>query len=313
MIGAPNIQEAEATTHGTATVTNVTPENVPNLLDNPVAGGTLNPGAPGRRDPGTLQELRSAGVSGADNGALQEPGADARTSELGPGAPELEMVKDESIKDETEQTDTRSLPYFDRDELDRAMNNKRSLSLYLIRLAALFPETVGVDQLSQKIYRLLDDSGVGAAGVVCIFRGRLVNKSTQLSDLRAILTGHAIVMKQRTGIQKHTVRGGFTVEQMRIIGRMLPSNIPMTQIAKAAGCGRDLVIETERVLQIRSAFREAMWQSAVEAVAAGVSIRAFAKQHGITKSRSERMLNRAKCLHMEKEAAQCLLRQDQNQ
>ena len=312
MIGTPNTNQETLTTHGTANVTNVTPENHWHLLDRVPETGTLNPGAPGRRDPGSLQELRSAVVSGADNGALLDPGADARSSELGPVTPELEMVKDESIEDTTEQTDARPLPYFDKEALDKAMNHKYALILYLIRMSALFPETEDLNQMAKNIYKLLDDSGVGAANVVCLLRGRLVDKKTQLSDLRAVLSGHAIYLRNKPK-KRRVVAGMFSMEQCRIIGRLLPTNMPMTSIAKAAGCGRDMVMETERMFRIRKAYKDSLRQSAIDAVANGVSIRGFAKQHGMTKSRAERMLNVAKRLHKEMEAAQCILRQDQSQ
>lgn len=316
MIGAPNTQESEATTHGTATVTNVTPENLPNLLDRVSENGTLNPGAPGRRDPGTLQELRSAGVSGADNGALLvATGAEAHERSAA-GTWNLDAVKERSVITE-EDTDVASdvacdLPYFDREALDRSMNSRNSLRNYLRKMSALWPDAT-VEQLAVNIYNLLENSGIGAASVICILRGRLVNKKTQLSDLRVVLRGEGVMRPGRPGTHKRKLQYSVTTQQMQYIGRLLMANKGDTEIAKLVGCDRDLVRSVEDLFRLRIGYRQALKAAALEAAATGESIRGFAKKHGITKSKSERMLNKAKYLHKQKEAAQCLLSQDQSQ
>ena len=319
MIGMPNTNETGPTTNGTATVTYFTQEKTGEILDNQDAGDTLNPGAPGRRDQLEAPVLLSAGRSEAATGALLvATGAEAQERSA-TGTGNLEMVKEESVmhdenvedQSDVSSVDAADLPYFDREALDKAMNSRASLRYYLRKMAALWPDAT-IEQLATNIYNLFEDSGVGASSVLCIFRGRLVNKMTQMSDLRIILRGHGVMRPGRPGTHRRKFRYSVSTQDMQIIGSRLMVGRGDCEIARLVGCDRDLVNSIEKMFRLREAYREALTKAAMDAVTNGVSVRGFAKEHSITKSAAERELRYARSMHKQKESEQCILRQDQN-
>lgn len=293
MIGTPNTIETGSTTNGTATVTDFTNQKTGNLLDTVPETGTLNTGAPGAPGSADAPELLSAGRSEAA-GALQYPVTpEPELADASAALDLLELVKEKSMFDK-----------FDLDIMDKAMNSRHSLRTHLRYLAVLFPDE-SIDRLAKSIYKLLDESGIGGTAVMCILRGKLVSKDTQLSDLRLILRS-----KQLNG---KDYAGEISIESLQVYGRMVLGGSTRAAAGRAANIGDTATRNLEKFLGIREKREAGITARAYEAVAAGVSVREFAKQEGIAKTKANRKLIEARSVHKEKEGAQCLLRQDQSQ
>jgi hypothetical protein len=290
MIGTPNTLETGSTTNAAATVTHVTPEKPANLLDTLPENGTLNTGAPGIPGSASAPELLSAGRSEAA-GALPYP-----------VTPEPELANASVALELPEQGKVESM--FDAAMLDEAMNSRQSLRTHLRYLVVLFPEEP-VDRLAVSIWNALDSSGVSAASVVCVLRGRLVNKTTQLSDLRMLIRS-----KHLNGA---AYGGEVDVDSLQVYGRMIMSGSSRAAACRASGIGDSASRRIEKFTGLTKKYEAGIKARAIEAVASGMSIREFAKQEGLPKTTAATRLEEARCLRNQTEEAQCLLRQDQNQ
>jgi hypothetical protein len=188
--------------------------------------------------------------------------------------------------------------------LDLAMNSRHSLRTHLRYLAVMFPDEP-IDRLAKSIWNVLESSRFGAATVLCLLRGRLVTKTTQLSDLRMVL-----MSKKMNGSR---YKDEFDVDALQVYGRMIMSGSSRAAACRASGIGDTASRRIEKFTGLQDKYEAGINSRAYEAVEAGMSIRQFAKQEGLPKTTASSRLQAARCLRNQMEEAQCLLRQDQNQ
>lgn len=169
---------------------------------------------------------------------------------------------------------------------------------YLRLMHAYFPEC-SVDVAAEKIYSLLDSSGVGAIRVLCSFRQEIVSKETLLSDLRFVLRGKHVI---DTSLD---YKYPYTIEQIKALGLMIKSNAKSAEIYRALRINKNTVRAIDCFLNLRKTVDDELFHMAGEALKDGVSTRQFAKNTNLSKSSAARLMKEVKLLRENRTSAQC--------
>lgn len=135
-------------------------------------------------------------------------------------------------------------------------------------LAALFPEA-SLNELTNRIHGLLN------------------NKNMDMGKLRLMLQG-----KHQFDPSKNTNEIRLAIIQS--IGRLLANGVSITATAKELGIAYETVENVERYLGILSQYKLRRIDRAVNAVRDNVSIRAFSKSEGISRTLGRNLLNKGK-------------------
>jgi len=149
---------------------------------------------------------------------------------------------------------------FDQD----VISNHQRLRSRIRYLAALWPEA-SLNDLTHRIHGLIN------------------NRNFDTDDLRLILQGRRLTDPSRV-----TNEVPLTIVQG--IGRCLRDGMSLRSTAREMRVSYDTVEAIEKFLGIRQAREDRIVDAAVEAARDGLSIRVFAKQVGVSRSKAHRLL-----------------------
>jgi transposase-like protein len=135
-------------------------------------------------------------------------------------------------------------------------------------LAALFPKASLLD-LTDVIYDVLDNSHITR------------------QDLRLILAGYSLSDASRR-LQD------TPIEVVQKVGEMLSEGSTTAEIARTIRVSEDTVYRIDRFLGLSDAWRQRKVAEAADAVRDGLSVRAFGRKAGVSKSTAHRLMQQAR-------------------
>ena len=130
-----------------------------------------------------------------------------------------------------------------------------------------------------------------------VLRGERLSETAQLQDLRVVLSGGKLHDAQDKTNE-------VPVPVLQGVGRCLRDGMSLAETARVMHISIDTVRSVENLLGLRAAYQNRLTDSAVDAVRDGVSVRAFANKHSITKSKAEALLRQGRGVLVELGEAQ---------
>jgi transposase-like protein len=186
-------------------------------------------------------------------------------------------LEESELMEVLEELESIDLHVFETD----ASNAQRARA-YIRYLSALWPEA-SIVELGQRIHSLMNNRNVSFSDVMTVLRGERLSERAQLDDLRIVLRGG-----QLGNAQMRTRE--VPVPMIQGIGKCLMNGSNLAETARIMRVSIDTVRNIERFLGLRSAYKQRMLSAAVDAVRDGVSIREFARTHGVSKGQAEYLL-----------------------
>lgn len=177
----------------------------------------------------------------------------------------------------------RQLEYANLHEFSTSGESIRGARSNIRYLAALWPSAT-VAELTEKIFYVIN------------------NKNLLPDDVRSVLNGLAIghddLSQQDVGLM---LRGQYLgdasrrtrevpIQVIQMIGKCLQEGMSLRATADAARCSYDTVEAVEALLGLRRAFENRLLVAAIGAVREGVSVRVFARRHGISRGKAHDLL-----------------------
>ena len=183
------------------------------------------------------------------------------------------------------------LESFDLHTFEKASSNVQRMRAHIRYLAALWPDANMLD-LTNRIHALINNSRLEFSDIMTILRGERLSEVTQLADLRTVLVGGQLYNSQ-------TKTNEVPVPTIQGIGRCLRDGMSLAETSRIMHVSVDSVRAVEKLLGLRSAYLKKLEDQAVDAARDAVSVRVFARQHGITRARAESLLKTGRSVLVE--------------
>lgn len=183
------------------------------------------------------------------------------------------------------------LEYINLHVFETEASNAQRARAYIRYLSALWPEA-SIIELGQRIHELLNNRNISFSDVMTILRGERLSERAQMDDLRVVLRGGQLGNSQA---QTREV----PVPMIQGVGKCLATGVNMAETARMMRVSIDTVRAIEKFLGLRSAYKQRLIAAAVDAARDNVSVREFARAHGISKSLSEVMLRQGRSVLVE--------------
>jgi hypothetical protein len=188
------------------------------------------------------------------------------------------------------------LESFDIHVFEKAGSSVQRMRANIRYLTALWPDA-SIAELGQRIHGLLNNRQISFSDIMTVLRGERLSETAQLQDLRVVLSGGKLHNAQDKTNE-------VPVPVLQGIGRCLRDGMSLAETARVMHISIDTVRAVENLLGLRTAYQNRLIDSAVDAVRDGVSVRAFANKHNITKSKSEALLRQGRSVLVELGEAQ---------
>jgi hypothetical protein len=188
------------------------------------------------------------------------------------------------------------LESFDIHVFEKAGSSVQRMRANIRYLTALWPEA-SIAELGQRIHGLLNNKQISFSDVMTVLRGERLSETAQLQDLRVVLSGGKLHNAQEKTNE-------VPVPVLQGVGRCLLDGLSLAETARVMHISVDTVRSVENLLGLRAAYQNRLIDNAVDAVRDGVSVRAFATKHNITKSKSEALLRQGRSVLVELGEAQ---------
>ena len=163
----------------------------------------------------------------------------------------------------------------------------RGARSYIRYLAALWPDA-SMNELVDRVYTVVSNKELLPVDIRNILEGAAIgHKKFSEQDVALVLKGQMLSDASRRTRE-------VPIQVIQLIGKCLREGMTLRSTATACRCSFDTVEAVDRMLGLRQAYDDRVFDAAVNAVRDNVSIRTFAARHNVSRSYVQRLFVKAR-------------------